>query len=264
MRKSFIILMFISLQSNAQPWLKYYQPWTQNSPGSVNCDYDNGYLLSIIAVNYSPFNQHQIIQKIDDNGNLNYHLVLGEGLGEGSRFDLFNLNSNKEIILPGAIWDQGLTSDPVLLKLDSCKNKLWCTRLNNNPSTDFMWDAVETSEDYIIAVSIQNDEQNMDAFHIHKFTPDGRQIWRKELASVQQHPDIWSPEPVKLLLMPDGGFLVTGYTWWPNPGDTTGYYYIRSMLVKADSAGNEEWLYVHGIDDYFYSSSSVSVYYDGA
>ncbi|HLN53531.1 MAG TPA: hypothetical protein VK212_07460, partial [Lentimicrobium sp.] len=259
-----IILILISYNSQAQPWLKNYEPWNSNIPGSVQSDYDKGYILSIIAINYSPFNQHQIIQKIDDNGDLNYQFIIGNGLNECCRFELFTQDSLNNLFFPGAAWSQSSSEDPILMKLDSCRNKVWCTRLNNNPSSDGFWDVVVTDDGYIIAVSIQNDEQNMDAFHIHKFTPDGRQIWRKELASVQQHPDIWSPEPVKLLLMPDGGFLVTGYTWWPNPGDTTGYYYIRSMLVKADSAGNEEWLYVHGIDDYFYSSSSVSVYYDGA
>ncbi|HLN52856.1 MAG TPA: hypothetical protein VK212_04055, partial [Lentimicrobium sp.] len=264
MRKSFIILMFISLQSFAQPWLKYYQPWTQNTPGSVKCDYDNGYLFSIVGVNYSPFNQHQIIQKIDDNGDLKYHFILGNGLNEGCRTDLFTLDTLANQFYAGSIWSQSLYEDPILLKLDSCKNKVWCTRLNNNPSTDFFWDVVVTQEGNIIALSIQNDEQNMDAFHIHKFTPDGRQIWRKELASVQQHPGIWDPDPVKLLLMPDGGVLVTGICYWPNPGDSTGWYYIRSMLVKADSAGNEEWFYAHGIDDYVYSLSLVSSYYNGS
>ncbi|GEM_PF-1202772 len=264
MKNFLTILVFFSLHSYAQPWLKYYEPWTQNTPGSVKCDYDYGYLLSITAVNYSPFNQHQIIQKIDDNGELNFQLIFGEGLSEGSRFDLITFADQRALILPGAVWDQALTSDPIIVKLDSCKNKVWCTRLNNNPSTDFFWDAVVTEDGYIVALSIQNDEQNMDAFHIHKFAPDGRQIWRKELASPQQHPGIWDPDPIKLLLMPDGGFLVTGYCFWPNPGDSTGWYYIRSMLVKVDSSGNEEWFYAHGINDYIYSSSSVSTYYNGS
>lgn len=256
--------MLISLNSYAQPWLKYYQPWTQNTPGSVKCDYDMGYLLSIVGVNFSPFNQHQVIQKIDDNGDLNYQLILGNGLIEGCRADLFTLDTLGNQLYAGSVWSQNLYEDPVLLKLDSCKNKVWCTRLNNNPSTDFFWDDVVTEDGYIVALSIQNDEQNMDAFHIHKFTHDGRQIWRKELASTQQHPGIWDPDPYKLLLLPDGGFIVTGYCYWPNPGDTTGHYYLRSMLVKADSAGNEEWFYVHGINDYIYSSSIVSAYYNGS
>ena len=263
MKKLLVILLFASLNSFSQPWLKYYQPRTQNTPGSVKCDYDNGYLLSIVGVNYSPFMQNQIIQKIDDNGVLKYQVILGDGLGEGSRFDLFTQDNQNNIILPGGVWDEGFMDDPILLKIDSCKNKVWCTRLNNNPLADFFWDAVVTEDGDIVALSIQNDEQNMDAFHIHKFTPDGKQIWRKELAGRQQHPGIWDPDPLKLLLLPDGGLLVTGYCYWPNPGDSSGYYYIRSMLVKADSSGNEEWFYVHGANDYFYSSSIVSVYHDG-
>ncbi len=264
MKKLLTILIFISLNSYGQPWLKYYQPWTQNTPGSVICDYDRGYLLSIVGVNYSPFDQHQIIQKIDDNGDLNYQFILGNGLDEGCRFDLFTLDTLKNQFFHGAAWSQSTSEDPILIKLDSCKNKVWCTRLINNPLSDGFWDAVVTEDGYIVALSIQNDEQDMSAFHIHKFTPDGRQIWRKELASDQLHPGIWAPNPYKLLLLPDGGFLVTGFCYWPNPGDSTGYMYIRSMLVKADSAGNEEWFYAHGINDNIYSLSMVSVYHDGS
>lgn len=258
------------MNSYGQPWLKYYQPWTQNTPGSVKCDYDRGYLLSIVGVNYPPFDQHQIIQKIDDNGDLNYQFILGNGLNQNSRFDLFTVNSDNNYLFPGGIWGQNNWSEPLLLKLDSCKNKIWCTQLANNPDNeDFFWDAVSLASGEIVVLSIQNDPQNSQAFHIHKFTSSGEQMWRKELASSQLHPYIWDPEPWKLLLMPDGGFLVTGFCYWPNPGPTQ-MNYIRSFLVKADTEGNEEWLDVHGIDDYIYSYSTVSslfnnlIYTDGA
>ncbi|HLN52859.1 MAG TPA: T9SS type A sorting domain-containing protein [Lentimicrobium sp.] len=270
MKKLLTILMLISLNAFAQPWLKFYEPWFSNVPGSINCDYDSGYLLSIIAYNYPPHDQHQLIQKLTDNGTQEYQIILGIGLNQNSRFDLFTRNSNNDYILPGGIWGQNISAEPILLKLDSCKNKVWCTQLANNPNNeDFFWDAVSLPSGEIVTLSIQNDPQNSQAFHIHKFNSNGVQLWRKELASAQLHPDIWDPEAWKLLLLPDGGFLVTGYCYWPNPGPTQ-MKYIRSFLVKADSAGNEQWLYVHGINDYIYSYSTVStlhnnrIYTDGA
>jgi hypothetical protein len=77
------------------------------------------------------------------------------------------------------------------------------------------------------------------------------------------HPLIWNPIPSKLLLLSDGGYLVTGECYWPNPGGPIGGGYLRMFIVKADLNGNEEWLYVHGVNDYVYSSAHTSVEYNG-
>ncbi len=272
MKRVLFILGILPSLLSAQPWVKFFSPnWEYHVPASFQPDYEKGFILSISAADFSPqHNQHNLFWKLDDNGIFMYELLIGNGTEEGCRFDLPCITTTGEMLLPGSKWGSGLIEDPMLVKLDSCRQKEWCTNLVNNPSEpDFFYDAVVTDDGSIVALSMQNDPDNMNSFHLHKFTEEGRPVWRKELASPQIHPDIWDPEPWKLLLMPDGGFLVTGNCYWPNPGGGLAKY-IRMFLVKADADGNEQWFYVHGINDYKYTKASTSVihnnriYTDGA
>lgn len=232
-------------------------------PFSIQQDYDNGCNLNISLANFSPINNaHSLVYKLDENGIVLYELLIGDGPTERSIIGFSSLNLNGELLLPGSKPNDNNIDDPLLIKLDSCRQKVWCTNLVNNPAEpDFFWDAVVTEDGSIVALSMQNDPDNMNSFHLHKFTPYGRPVWRKELASPQIHPDIWDPEPWKLLMMPDGGFLVTGNCYWPNPSGGLAKY-IRMFLVKADANGNEEWFYVHGINDYKYTLATTSVLYN--
>jgi hypothetical protein len=264
MKKALLLLAFIPLSSFAQPWLKFFYPaWVYHVTSSFNKDYDPGYLLTLQAANFSPIsNQHTIIEKIDDNGLLIQEIIAGNGPNESSRFDFPYVTIEGELILPGSKWSSNQIEDPILVKLDLCRQKNWCTSLVNNPDwPDFFLDACVTSDGSIVALSMQNDPDNTESFHLHKFTPDGQPLWRKELASPQLHPDIWDPEPWKLLQMPDGDFLVTGNCYWPNPEGGL-QKWIRMFLVEADADGNEEWFYVHGINDYIYTMGGISVLYN--
>lgn len=264
MKRALFILAFLPFIVNAQPWLKFYSPdWEYKGLASFNPDYDQGCILSVNVADYIPqHNQHNLFWKLDDNATLMYELLIGNSPEEGCRFDLPCITTTGDMILPGSKWGTELIEDPMLVKLDSCRQKVWCTSLVNNPSEpDFFWDAVKTDDGSIVVLSIQNDPENMQSFHLHKFTPGGQPVWRKELASPQLHPDIWDPDPWKLLLMPDGGFLVSGFCYWPNPGGGL-QKYIRMFLVKADADGNEDWFYAHGINDYKYTLGITSVIYN--
>lgn len=59
-------------------------------------------------------------------------------------------------------------------------------------------------------------------------------------------------------ILPDGRFLISGVCYWPNPGPTM-VTYVRMFTALFDANGNEEWLYVHGINDYVYSIGNLSV-----
>ncbi len=264
MKNVFLIILLFPLITNAQPWLHYYSPdWESHLPYGIKQDYDVGNMLNIYVANFTPINNaHSLLWKLDNNGTQIFELLIGDGVAERSCIiQPYNL-PNGETILPGAKFNDNYIDDPLLLKLDSCRQKEWCTNLVNNPSEpDFFWDAIVTEDGSIVALSMQNDPDNMNSFHLHKFTPDGQPVWRKELASPQLHPDIWDPDPWKLLLMPDGGFLVTGNCYWPDPGGGLSKY-IRMFLVKADANGNEEWFYVHGINDNKYTLATTSVLYN--
>lgn len=269
MKKSiFILALLIPIILNAQPWYKEYlvPGWTYHEASNMIEDYDQGYILSIDVCNTSPsYDQRNLNYKIDENGDLIYEFIIGTGSNQGSYFEFPALTYNGELIMAGASWDQISGEDPMILLLDSCRNKVWCTSLINNLDyPDFFNDAVILPDKSIVALSSQNDVDMTKAVHLHKFSPDGQPVWRKEIASRTQHPQIWNPFVYKLLLLSDGGYLVTGECYWPNPGDPPNGGWIRMFIVKADAEGNEEWFYVHGIDDYVYSFGLTSQEYNGS
>lgn len=272
MKKIFLILICLfSINLYSQPWIHDYGTnWLYRSSAYLINDYDKGYLLTANVAN-TINNQHCILYKIDDNGIIQYEKLIGADYFEQGRFDIPCPTDDGGLALVGGTWDGALNVNPSILRLDDCKNKIWCTTLNNNPiEQDFFWDAVETTDKSIIAVSIQNDPDFINyPLHLHKFSPSGDQVWKKRILSKDQHPFIDSPDPWDLDLLYDGSMILSGLCYWPDPGSTQ-ITYIRMFVAKFDSEGNEIWLYVHGINEFQYSLGGLSVvdgeniYIDGA
>ncbi len=268
MKKSiFILFLLIPIFLKAQPWYKEFlvPGWTYHEACSMLEDYDKGYILSLAVWNTSPLNHHNLNYKIDDNGNLIYEIILGAGNTENSLFEFPSLSPQGELVMAGSTLQPSVGENPMIVLLDSCRQKVWCTSLINNLDyPDFFNDAVMLPDKSIVALSSQNDVDMTKAVHLHKFSPDGQPVWRKEIVSRTLHPQIWNPWVYKLLLLSDGGYLVTGECYWPNPGDPPNGGWIRMFIVKADAEGNEVWFYVHGVDDYVYSFGRTSQEYNGA
>jgi len=261
MKRVLLILAILPSLLSAQPWLLFNSlPNEYHIPDGIITDYDQGYLFSNIVADFSPtYDAHTLLQKINDNGELLYELTMGNGYTENTRFFSTSIDLNSNIILAGSNMGTDFNEDPILVRLNSCREKEWCTRLANNLfEPDFFIDATIIDDGSIVALSIQNDPENMNSFHLHKFDPEGQPVWRKELASPNIHPDIWDPDVYNLLALDDGGFLITGTCYWPNPEGGSAKY-IRMFLVKAGGDGTEEWFYVHGVDDYIYSMAVTSV-----
>lgn len=267
MKHLYILFIFTPIFVCSQPWHHDYAfpAWTYHLPSSIVVDYDKGFILSAVVYNFTPnFEQRNLNYKIDDNGNVIYEFTLGTGPDQNSYFEFPSLSSQGELIMAGGTFQPSVGENPMIVLLDSCRQKVWCTSLLNNiTGPDFFIEGFMLADKSIIALSLQNDIDSFKPLFLHKFSSEGQPIWRKEIASMTNHPLIWNPMPSKLLLLSDGGYLVTGECYWPNPNDPYGAKYLRMFMVKADSSGNEEWLYVHGINDYVYSSAHTSVEYNG-
>ncbi len=264
MKKLIIILVLLPHVIFAQPWLKTINlpDWTaMECIMNVISDYDRGSLLSIDVANFSPRNVHNIIYKYDDNAEIEYELLIGSGNKEETGVSAYTVSQSGDIVLVGAMLPP---QRPGIVALDSCRNKKWCTILKNSSYyPNFFLDLVLLEDGSTVAVSIQNDTDIFNNIHLHKFNNEGELLWRKTLFSKHEHPKVMNASPNSLIKHSDGGYLVTGTCYWPNPDDTL-WVYVRMFMVKADSQGNEEWVYVHGMDDYHYSQGLYSQEYNNA
>lgn len=261
-----LIGMLFPLITSAQPWLfKYDLPeWKSQEIWSFVKDYDKGYLLSLNVCNFSPlYDQHGLLMKLDDNGQIIYQLKFGEGQNFQSYVENIRQRVHGILLIAGAHLGTNF-GKPFISLLDSCHNKIWCTVLDNNPtSTSWFVDALLLADSSILALSIYSDPDFIQRpFHLHKFNKYGEQLWRKAVASRDLHPLISNTNLSQLLQLSDGSFLITGLCYLPNPG-TTSPHYPRMLLVRTDADGNETGFYAHGVNDYINSYAQVSFEHNG-
>ncbi len=264
MKKLTIIFIILSNYTFSQPWLKTVgsQDFDLQYPNKEFFpDYDKGSIMGINFVKYMPHDQHTVFRKYDDNAGLKYNLTIGNGPGEKSAILGYKVSQAGELVLGGTMLPQ---QRPGIVALDSCRSKKWCTILKNNPYyPNAFQDLVLLEDGSTVAVSIQNDTDIFNTIHLHKFNNEGEILWRKAVLSKHEHPLVMNASPNSLIKHSDGGYLVTGTCYWPNPDDTL-WVYVRMFTVKADAQGNEEWVYVHGMDNYHYSQGLYSQEYNNA
>jgi Secretion system C-terminal sorting domain len=244
-----ILFFFLFYLSHSQRWEKVYgKPNTSESFRDLAKGYDNGLVVS------SSFENPQAnwIFKTDVNGNILWDkFLLWDNtsvypgyIKQAKNGDLIiasNINSNEN-----GYW-------PLMVKLNSCGEKLWCRVFHVPNDIDYGLDILKINEGMLIALiryygtDIQN-ERNW----LFKMNEDGEIIWKKVYG--QSDPKVFAEDIYMINISNDDMLFLTGSGYYPNPGQTTPGW-LRPYWIKVDSAGNELWDLAYGIDDYFYGDS---------
>lgn len=130
--------------------------------------------------------------------------------------------------------------DPYALKLDACGGLQWKKTYGNYYNYDVASHILQASDSNYIVLNKYLTETSRIA--LFKLDSIGNVIWQNDYT---HH---FGSEPKDLIETSDKGYLITGNTYTPNPGDSS-IYWVRSMLIKIDSEGNEQWEKVLGITD---------------
>lgn len=130
--------------------------------------------------------------------------------------------------------------DPYALKLDACGGLQWRKTYGTPNNYDVGSQILQASDSNFILLNKYLTETSRIA--LFKLDSIGNIIWQNDYT---HH---FGSEPSELIETSDKGFLITGDTYTPNPGDSS-IFWARSMLIKIDSEGNEEWEKVLGITD---------------
>jgi len=140
--------------------------------------------------------------------------------------------------------------DPYALKLNACGDLQWKATYGNFGNYDTASHIIQAADsNYIVLLKYLSDTSRI---ALVKLDTLGNVIWQYDY---NHH---WGSEPKALMETSDRGFLITGHTYTPNPGDST-LVWLRSMLIKIDSNGNEQWEKVLGIGDTTVSNAYCSV-----
>ncbi len=242
---SIIAIAFINIVPFCQSrWVNSYHT-DQNAPkGRFIEHYDHGYLLTGRRNSLAP--RYNWLIKTDINGDVLWEKTIGDGEYTGIFIWGIEMNSDKDIYLSGltTIEDPYGYADPMLIKLNQCGEKEWCRIFPSVNHVDYGYDLCTTPDGgcAMILTYTGLDFIN-DRVCLARFADNGDFLWKK-CYNASDTVAMDSEECTDLILTPDNGFLLTGWCYYANPGDTLGWtcpYYI-----KTDQDGNLEWETIAG------------------
>lgn len=231
---SLFILYYLSSQEQTIQFIKHYGDACPDFGLSVDNTSDGGYILLGHTQNFIATG-HQMLYliKVDSAGNQKWQQVLG-----GNNFDFgqsVKQTTDGGFILFGFTNSFGAGGyDMYLVKTDSAGNLQW-QKTYGDTANDYGYSVSQTADGgYILAGSTRSyGSGNLDAALI-KTDSAGNQQWAKYFGGTG------NDGGYDVSITNDGGYALAGYTY--NFGATLD----DAMLIKTDSAGNQQWLKHYG------------------
>ena len=239
-----VILIFVSMYSVAQDWIRIYGDGKNANIWYVIETYDHGFLFD---ASYNKSGKtYTWLFKTNVNGDILWEKQFGT---EGNSIMSLNIEQSNDngYILCGTTTKHG-SSDPYAMKLNTCGEIEWCKVIITPNNYDLGRRIKQTTEgDYVLltAYILTNPISNTSLF---KFNSSGELIWH------QFYPldSLYYNDLPKNLVIDSDGYLILTNRYYPDPGQSGGGT-LRSNLIKTDTAGNELWNTVYVDSGYYYS-----------
>jgi hypothetical protein len=241
LRKLFFAMSLISLLQNnlmfgQNRWVNSYLQNDDVFIKDVLESYDKGYLLSgKFGPNYSKYNW---LIKTDINGEVLWNKTIGNGVQSIALLDMDHDNIGN-IYLGGSTKAYDPLGDPLIIKLNSCGEKEWCTIFHSEDNHDFSRCLALTPEGNILTVLLlTNPDPWVERICLAKLSPAGDLIWKHCYTTSdtsQRNEDVFD-----IIITPDSGFLISGLCDYEDP-TVPNKWWVHPYFLKTDSSGNFEW-----------------------
>jgi hypothetical protein len=246
MKRQIIILIVILFQNSlfGQKWENIYgNPGTDESFSDIIELYDHGYLIA----SFYESNDGCWLIKTDLNGNMIWEKFLT--WPDVNIFGGFlDQDDNGNIYIATVVAGGPSGYWPMITKLDSCGEKVWC-RVFPNYAYDYGWydDVFILENDDILALARFISTENNDRVYLDYIDSEGNLIWRQLYAAQENHPHIRSCSGDGIKKYGDN-YIIHGHCYYPYPTDTT-HFYQRPLFIMLDSLFNEQWIIPFGVSD---------------
>ncbi len=175
--------------------------------------------------------------------------------GNGSYFNVpcnIEITPDSGYIIAGTIGKYG-SYDAYILKLNSCYEKEWCKVLYNPDQMDYGRKVRPLpGGGFILITAYYEGIEAGERLHLHKFNENGDLLW--QVPFISSDPLSINEEGNDLHVVNQNEYLISGYCFHPNPGQTNPVI-MRPLVVKFDSSGNQIWDLTYGIDSNFYGKA---------
>ena len=242
---SLIFLLQTSLLS--QKWDHTYGTLNNTETcWDISETYDHGYLIS--GSYKIPTSSNWLI-KTDINGNILWDKLILHDVHKVFSGELDQNNSGEIAIGRCITYDNG-DQWPVLIKLDSCGNKLWCREyIDEDYSHGWFEDVILFDNGDVVALAYLSHQYNYpDNIFLYYIDSNGNLLWRKSYASKDEYPDILLPHGKKLYKI-SSGYMIAGDSYYPSPVG-----YLRPLFIRLEDDFKETWILPFGV------SSSLIAY----
>jgi hypothetical protein len=237
---------------NAQQWEQLYGSAGWDRGFKMLETYDRGF---VILGQTGPISNERIfLIKTDIDGNVLWGKTIGNSIYYSYSYSL-DVTNDGGFILSGSTSQYDSQGAAFVLKLNECGEKQWCKifGLSNDFDRAEYVRQLTDSNFIVLAKDFGPTTPNTDRVGLMKLDVAGNIIW------FYDYSHYGNPNGNYLAVTSDNEFLITGFCYTQNIGDTTGPAWIRTFITKVDSVGNEEWTTPFGVTDYFYSGGGASI-----
>lgn len=231
-----ILILFPGGYSIAQPWPKVFGHYSNDCQiGYIYETYDHGYMLCGSLKNYLNKTTGWMV-RTDINGNLLWDKKIGLSSYFTDTYCARETN-DRGWILTGRTSQFDPSTDPYILKLDSCGNKEWCNIYKTPGNLDWANEAYNLEEGgYICLMSFYSDNLNKKIW-LFRLDEEGNTLWSNYY---HQDTNYILEQGFNMILTTDSCYLITGWNSTEvEPG--SGLYWISPFWIKVDKNGDEVW-----------------------
>lgn len=243
----FAVVFIIYFQNCfSQTWENTYGDGGRQTGFKMLETYDNGF--AILGITGPSSNSRIFLVKTDVDGNILWNKIMGSGTFFNGAISMDKTNDGG-LVLSGYTTQYDPMGAAFVLKLDACGEKQWCKIFGLSNDYDWARGIYQLADgNYIVLASYFGvNSPDTGRVGLMKLDSLGNILWLNDYSHYK------ASDAYSLLLTNDNGFLLSGNCYVRNPGDTTGPYITRTMVIKIDSAGNEQWNIPYGVANYFYS-----------
>jgi len=237
------LMLFATCKTmTAQTWERVYgKPGRYENTYGVAAAYDNG-ITQATRVNWDAI----WLNKTDVNGNILWSKYYKHSNKSMHINCLTGRNSDNSYLISGSSYQFDLSCDPMVIKINSCgeleRCKIWHVS-NMNYSVQIL----NTSSGEIVMHTRYANNVNYafdNRFQLVKMDHSGNFLWIQDILTQDEYPTIINEDMYSLITTSDNGFLFGGYGYYRDTADID-LYWLRNMMVKCNSTGDEEWVGVY-------------------
>ncbi|MCF8366830.1 MAG: T9SS type A sorting domain-containing protein [Bacteroidales bacterium] len=260
MKKTTILIfgILISLSVQSQKWQQLFgMAGRYDYSMNVIEHYDDGYLISG-NIYLDGGNYHGWLIKTDINGGLLWDKVITQ-LPDKAMIVKTLFDPVGNIYVFGWLYQEQPHEFPFIIKLDACGELQWC-RLLAIEGYDFGYftDALFLDNGDLLGLAFMPDMNYNALIFLFRISPDGNLIWKKEYASLDNHPYYGNRIGQEIKKFGDL-FVVSGYVYSPYPNGNPDHVYLRPMFIGVDKNFEEQWIVEFGIQDSLLGKAESSI-----